>query len=234
MIMLETTHTRDYYLSIAERYPLFEAVITGDDSLVCWLDTIAEGYSTREETAVRLEALCELYSGDDLSDENLPDLSVGEFLAITAGYIAVGITPLYYAGVAALILIPPPFGVVAGVALSCVAAPLSGIVVGRRGLGRQMDRLVEKRKKALQPLYSIADSLDADISRCFILKDFHEACGRRERFEQTYRSLEPEERKAVDAQLHSYLAAGGIPGTDERQLNDYLGGLTERGMAPDA
>lgn len=224
MTMLETTHTRDYYLSIAERYPLFEAVIIGDDSLVHWLDTIAEDVSSepKEETAVRLEALCELLSGDMPSDGNLPHGSVGKVIASVTGYFAAGSAIPYYAGLAAMTLIPPPFGVVIGVALSCVAAPLSGFMVGLRGLGRQMDCLVEKRKKGLQPLYGVVESLGTDISRCFILDDFR---GCRDRFELTYRSLSGEEREEVDGELHSYLAAGGIPGMDEQQLRGYLTGV---------
>ena len=111
-----------------------------------------------------------------------------------------------------------------------VATPLSGIIVGIIGIGKQLDRLVERRKKVLQPLYGMAQSLDADIAHAFLYDDFEQ---NRERFGPTYRSLSGEERAGVDRELHQMLAAGALD-MGEAELDRYLSGLREEEVAPDA
>lgn len=228
--MLETTHARDYYLSIAERYPPFEPVIAGDDSLVHWIDRIAVDIgNTEEETPVRLEALCELYNGEVPPDEKIPHESLGKLMASGMGYIVAGVYLPAFAGIAAIMFIPPPLGELLGVPL-LFSTPFCGFLAPIVGTAKRWERLGERRKEALQPLYGVVESLDADISRCFILEDF-EGC--RGRFELTYRSLTPGERAGVEQELCRRLEAGAID-MGEAELGKYLDSLTVSEVAPDA
>ncbi len=219
--MLETTHTRDHYLSMAERYPLFEGIIAGDDSLVHWIDRIAVDIgNTEEETTVRLEALCELYNGEVPPDEKIPHESLGKLMASGIGYIVAGVYLPAFAGIAAIMFIPPPLGELLGVPL-VFSTPFCGFLAPIVGTAKRWERLRERRKEALQPLYGVAESLDADISRCFILDDFH---SRRDRFGLTYRSLSGDERAEVKQELCRRLEAGALD-MGEHELDSYLAGL---------
>lgn len=85
---------------------------------------------------------------------------------------------------------------------------------------------VKNPEKVLAPLYEAADSLDAiAIDSSFVFDIFNSA---RPRFEVVYAALPSKEREAVDKQLYRFLGAGGMPGMDELQLKDYLGGILEK------
>ncbi len=86
-------------------------------------------------------------------------------------------------------------------------------------------------EKVFAPLYGLAEEMDQDIGRCFIIEHHPNA---KPFFEETYRLLSGDEREEIDAQLHSYLGAGGMPDMDDIQLNSYLSGLLTPQVEGDA
>lgn len=90
---------------------------------------------------------------------------------------------------------------------------------------------LRQRRPFLDAVYQAAETLDADIAFLFPEVQFRKA---RPRFEENYRRMPAHRQEAVNKQLHAYLAAGGIRGMDEIQLNDYLSGLLVQETEGDA
>lgn len=130
----------------------------------------------------------------------------GEYLSVYAIMIGVALCAI------------PPFTLAEPLVIAGGGASLIAL---RRSRRYYID--TKKRKDEIfGPLHRAAESIDHQIGTCFLLDHFRDS---RERFEETYAAMPANERNAADKMLYGFLAAGGMPGMDEQQLNGYLGGL---------
>ncbi len=233
---LETMHDREFYEAKAEEYPLLERILTGKvtfrGTLERLVDKINNDYRSTNgvfkqapigwliykmgDYFTRVLDLAPYKLDRNILEKNKNNNRTTEYI-MASGFAAIL--------VAATSLFLPPAG-----ALFAVSGGSLGTFKG--GLSLAERKMRKDCEKFLSPFYLAAESLDADIGRCFMLEHYSNA---RPRFEQTYLSLEPEdERKVVNAQLQSYLRAGGMKGMDELQLNDYLSGLLTPQVGGDA
>lgn len=230
MMELETVHDRGFYEAVAEEHPLLETIIQGETTLKDGLDMLLTSLKKPEkETIETLQLIARLGEGEDNPIGKMPHYNrLKGALRYTAVYMGGIVTVGGIVGVLLAALVP----VLSWGALAALG--IGAAVGGSVGCGALADsdekkclgRIKKKREEFLKAIYDIAAVLDRDISLCFMLDHFRD---NRERFAQTYISLpDDEQREAVDEQLFSYLAAGGMPGMDEIQLRRYLGGLLER------
>lgn len=232
-----TMHDREFYLVKAEEYPLLEDAIAGTATFTQHLEGIveklhrgkesmAEGKKSRNALKDYITALSALLPNFSPGNEELKKM---DYTALTMGlhtfFRRATLSSGIVTGLGALLLI----------ALNPVGGALA--LLGAGGGALWGSGLFESRKynrearQIFQCLYDASAALDSDIGLCFALEHYRNA---RPRFEQTYRTLPGEKRAAVDGRLLCYLAAGGIPGMDEQQLDDYLTGLLEQDQEGDA
>jgi len=213
---LETMHDRGFYKAKAKEESLLEQVIAGDTTFkerLDWfmgtfpviptefeeyLDTLAEVGAT----GLNKNELMERYSA--LHWGCFKD--IGQGLAI--GFLGLGIVLSVFGP---LVIAEP-----------LIAAAGGG---GIRALRKKRNYLTDTRKRKdeiFKPLYNVAESIDYQIGRCFLLNHFRD---NRECFEETYTGMSGTEREVTDELLYGLLGVGGMKGMDEIQLNDYLSGL---------
>lgn len=227
---VETEPPKEFYLAKAEENPLLGDAIAGTATFTQHLEGIVEKlHRGRESMAEGTKARDALRDYITALSTLLPEFSPGneelkkmDYSALTMGlhkfFRRATLSSGIVTGLGALLLI----------ALNPAGATLA--LIGAGGGALWGSGLFESRKfnrearQIFQCLYDASAGLDRDIGLCFVLEHYLNA---RPRFEQTYAGLPADERHAVDTQLLGYLAAGGIPGMDEQQLNDYLGGLLE-------
>lgn len=228
-MLLETEEVRQYYLKKAEEYPLVREAVAGTKTFTGCLDDIITGLKVKSEmphaeiyeTTPLREFMAFIGTLSALSDGELEvkkHYMNAEHMAKYKRHKEQSMFSLGYLAASALSLIAPPFAIM----------EVYFLVIGALGAGVSGPSLIKGWKarrdpeKAFAQVYEAAQHHDSLIGRCFLLEHFHSSQGR---FEETYRILSVGEREAVDEQLSGYLAAGGMPGMDEQQLNGYLGGL---------
>lgn len=242
---LEIEHTREFYLAKVKEYPLLEDMIAGRSSFKEQLD----GIITRLDETPGIFAKL-LRKNADSADGMDEGAAFENYLAMVVDLSNIGLdeeklnsetlsfemyrtfrdgslSSLAISGLGLAGLSFPPLALVGAIVLGVGA--VGGWISSICTLVCKCAKM--DRDEIFSPVYEVAEEIDARITRCFALEHFREA---RPRFEQTYIALDQEERETVDAQLHSYLAAGGMPGTDEQQLNEYLSGLLAQEAEGDA
>lgn len=225
---LETMHDREFYLAKAKEHKLLEDVLSGATTLKGHLDYLIGGLENpllvkRGESLRGFREYLTL-----LVDLEIP-LEEKEDLELRAKCLGNRVTNkmFYYfymtgVGFGGIMLFLPPFSLAEPLVMGISYAGLKATVPLYR-LGED----TRKRKgEVFSPLYEIADMLDENIGREFVLDHFMTA---KERFEQTYLTLTSDERAPIDDYLHNLLGVGGMKGMDEIQLNDYLTGILESG-----
>ena len=231
--MLDTQHDREFYEAKAEEYPLLEQVIAGETTLTNHLDEVVAQFKPTGSFASNGSRFVSHFSGHikmlaELSDDWIELSDLRKFDHVRCGVYLAGSFPLGYTIGTLLVALGLPLAAI----VLLIPCGLGGNTLYSKLLEKVGEPILKKKRaEVLEPVYELSSRLDADIDRCFIFDNFNSS---RERFGQTYHTLEPEEREQVDEQLHSYLGAGGMPGMDEIQLNDYLSGLLEPEVEGDA
>lgn len=233
---LETMHDRGFYLAMAEKHPSFlEEIIAGEKGFAETLGELILAAEGDENDALEnLQGyLAVLAEFSMFEDEGI--VSTGSQAAEDYGSWVKGNANYEKANKKAdAIGYPSILTVLGGSAMFIILAnPLGAALAVAGYLGILKAASVEsepkgKRKNALsliqETVTPFCEQLDLHVMTFFAANYFNNA---RDHFEQTYPLLERGQRKTVDAQLHSYLGAGGIRGMDEVQLKDYLTGLLD-------
>lgn len=225
--MLQTEHGREFYLAQAGENELLETVLYGETSLTETLDAVFDSLDKPDDDTKDLLLMIADHSdfpGAEELVEGFPYRDELEMLKeLTKGMLRAGAA--FITAVTGIIILPG--AVPAAVMYLSTVLGMGGIGRGAwKGILRYDKKISKAKEELLKPLYSAAASLDREIGVCFAPEHFRCA---QPRFEETYRVLSKDEREAVDAQLHDYLGAGGMPGMDELQLKEYLGGLLKAG-----
>ena len=218
---LDMQHDREFYLVKAEECPPFERVLYGETSLTETLDAVVNSLEVPDDATKDLILMIANLS-DHPGKEEMVRVRVGEkrhdikMVKLCCVYSLRGVTLIE--AMTAIILLPE---------VSPAATLYAATVLGMGGTAEARlkditSKISKAREEILKPLYSTASRLDREIGICFSPEHFRYA---QQRFEETYHVLSGDEQETVDAQLHSFLGVGGMPGMDEIQLNDYLNGL---------
>ncbi len=236
--MLQTGHEREFYLARAKEYPLLEDIVAGKATFTETLGEFLASVQAGEDNALEgLEGYLALL-GEFRQCLAYHDLSMGcraveEYRSWCLGGTnfsknskkanKIGFTSL------AIILgggILGMIGIPAGAAL---------VVAGLSCAAEVEEKSVRKTKEALscigETLRPFCEQLDLSVLTAFAASYFTNA---REYSEQMYPELSDGQRQQVNTQLYALLEAGGMPGMDEQDFRDYLGGLLDRGRDDNA
>lgn len=225
MMALDTMHDRGFYEARAREHELLEQVIAGETTFTATLDSLLEPMSVKGEKLLSymqvVGGLAEQQCGG--IPERFPHKKnlvqyLKEFGVLMGGIF--GGTGAAFGLAALLVPIIPP--AILLVPLGFSTSVYGGACLAENQEEANLNELKERRAELLKPVYDIAAALDRDIGLCFVLDYFRD---NRPCFEQTYSALGQDERTQVDERLYAFLGAGGIPGMDEIQLEDYLSGL---------
>jgi len=209
---------KDYYLAKAQKYPQLEQIITGKRKLTGTLDVILSNTKKPGRGFKNYMVMLEDLASTSLTKEDLPDDLKHFWKQI--GILGAGTTTIGI-GLGALLVALPP------------TAPIGLVLLGGFGLGgglvaymfRQdkkfLEKVKQKRKKLLEPLYELAGSIDENIARTFIHDHFME---NPRSFEKTYKGLGPEEQFQVNDELYM-LQESGLLDMDQPTLKKYLNSL---------
>jgi len=226
--MLETQHTREFYLTKAEEHPMLEKVIAGETTLTATLDSLLENKNVDKDRLVGyMQDLSRLVeTGHEKNIDGFPYSrslvhNLKEAGAYFGGLLGLGSVIM---GLGMLVFLVAPL---LGGVIIYSAGPVGlsgGYTLADRQEKANLQELKEKRKKILNPLYEYVQRIDHDIGLHFSLEHFTNA---RPRFEQTYLALGQEERAQIDTQLYGLLGVGGMKNMDEIMLGDYLTEILE-------
>ena len=223
---LETMHDREFYEGMATEHPVLEQVIAGETTLTNHLDEVVAQFkpttgflSTSDGSKFVSHFSGHIKMLAELSDDWIELSNLRKFDIVRYGVYLGGTIPLGYT-IGTIVTFLMFLGLPLPAVLLLVGSCGGGGALLYNKLLEKVGEPILKKKRAemLEPVYGLSSQLDADIDRCFILDHFNSS---RERFGQTYHTLEPEEREQVDTQLYGLLGAGGMPGMDELQLNEY-------------
>ena len=222
--MLEAQLNRDYYLEKAVEYPLLEQVLAGETTFKGRLDEIFDkmGYESsfilmRHDSLEEFQEYLELL--EDLSAEDLDKDSQGQRARVMLRYRSSQMKSIASFATIGLLLIFPPS--VFGALLFWGAI---GVGTWYAGSTSEAVKLRERREEFFAPVYQTAETIEAQIGRCFVMEDFHNVP---KRFGRTYPALTPQEQEAVHAQLYTRLHAGALD-MSEPELSEYLGSLLDQ------
>lgn len=213
------------YSEKADQYPLLADAVEGKisvlahlEDLVGQMDDAIGSPATSGELAECLEGHMEMLTTLGYLEPQLPaqhEMFGKEWLK---GYLAV--------------IVPAALAIFGAVSIMPAVLPALGVTFIGAGLGIQLcayagrlfqtKAVLRERKPLLNAVYQAAEQLDTDVGCLFPEVQFSKA---RPHFEENYLRMPADRREEVDAKLHSYLAAGGIPEMGQDQLDNYLGGL---------
>ena len=230
--MLETPHTKEYYLAKAEDEPFVKEALEGTATFRGRLDDLVGGVTGREGAPPASEHAEENFKAyltvlEDISSAGLDVKGLSYSGSCMSLYGTGQAVSGFFMGIGALGvigLVIPPIAVIEGVAL-CAGGCL-GWMFGKET--RKYKGLRDRADEIFAPAYAAADAVDGDISKCFPHGRPLEACHPlSEDEEKIYSVLGEKGRQAVEEDLRRRLAIGALD-MSEVDLDRYLAGLAEK------
>ena len=219
--MLETPHTKEYYLAKAEEHPFLKKILEDKDSFEGRLESMLTYQGNEQEWFHEyLGTLKDVATASEDWEElgrRYDALNWGNFVYAGAAFSKSAVI------IGGIFLVFPPFALLEPVLLGLGT---SGYLHSRKKMKYQNETFDEK-ETIFAPLRSAARTCDLDIGRCFLYENFIEEGSRHDRFEKTYTCLEPGERAEVQRTLRGMLSAGVLD-MSELGLEKYLESLTEQ------